>query len=113
MLRENKERQNSVTIKGCKTVICIIAKTAIGCISDTACDIINIAYINIFLRLKRTVGFYTNRPLFSLSTQENLSRHRTVPCVSTGITDPKVQMYGPVVSTVPGPIVVWDVKIVG
>lgn len=33
--------------------------------------------------------------------------------MDTGITDPKVQMYGPVVSTVPGPIVVWDVKIVG
>ena len=33
--------------------------------------------------------------------------------MDTGITDPKVQMYGPVVSTVPGPIVVWDVQIVG
>ena len=31
----------------------------------------------------------------------------------TGIRDPKVQMYGPVVSTMPGPIVVWDVQIVG
>ncbi len=30
-----------------------------------------------------------------------------------GITDPKVQMFGPVVSTVPGPIAVWDVQIVG
>ena len=29
-----------------------------------------------------------------------------------GITDPKVQKYGPVVSTAPGPILVWDVKIV-
>ena len=33
--------------------------------------------------------------------------------MDTGVTDPKVQMYGPVVSTVPGPIVVWDVQIVG
>lgn len=33
--------------------------------------------------------------------------------MDTGITDPKVQMYGPVVSTVPGSIVVWDVQIVG
>ena len=33
--------------------------------------------------------------------------------MDTGITDPKVQMYGPVVSTAPGPIVVWDVQIVG
>ena len=30
-----------------------------------------------------------------------------------GISDPKVQMYGPVVSNSPGPIVVWDVQIVG
>lgn len=30
-----------------------------------------------------------------------------------GITDPMVQMYHPVVSTVPGPIIVWDVQIVG
>ena len=30
-----------------------------------------------------------------------------------GIVDPNVNKYGPVVSTVPGPIVVWDVKIVG
>ena len=30
-----------------------------------------------------------------------------------GITDPRVQMFGPVVSTVPGPIAVWDVQIVG
>ena len=33
--------------------------------------------------------------------------------MDTGITDPRVQMYGPVVSTMPGPIVVWDVQIVG
>ena len=33
--------------------------------------------------------------------------------MDTGITDPMVQMYGPVVSTTPGPIVVWDVQIVG
>lgn len=33
--------------------------------------------------------------------------------MDTGIKDPKVQMYGPVVRTVPGPIVVWDVQIVG
>lgn len=33
--------------------------------------------------------------------------------MDTGITDPKVQKYGPVVRTVPGPIVVWDVQIVG
>ena len=32
--------------------------------------------------------------------------------MDTGITDPKVQMFGPVVSTVPGPIAVWDVQIV-
>ncbi len=32
--------------------------------------------------------------------------------MDTGITDPKVQMYGPMVSTTPGPIVVWDVQIV-
>ena len=31
----------------------------------------------------------------------------------TGITDAKVQRYGPVVSARKGPIVVWDVKIVG
>ena len=30
-----------------------------------------------------------------------------------GIVDPKVQAYGPVVSTRPGPILVWDVMIVG
>ena len=30
-----------------------------------------------------------------------------------GITDPRVQMFGSVVSTVPGPIAVWDVQIVG
>ena len=30
-----------------------------------------------------------------------------------GIDDPKVAMYGPVVSVRPGPILVWDVKIVG
>lgn len=30
-----------------------------------------------------------------------------------GITDPWVQIYGPVVSIIPGPIVVWDVRIVG
>ena len=30
-----------------------------------------------------------------------------------GITDSRVQMLGPVVSTVPGPIAVWDVQIVG
>ena len=30
-----------------------------------------------------------------------------------GISDPKVQMYGPVVSNSPGPIVVWDVQFVG
>ena len=29
-----------------------------------------------------------------------------------GIEDPKVRMYVPVVSTMPGPIVVWDVQIV-
>ena len=32
--------------------------------------------------------------------------------MDTGITDPKVQKYGPVVSAAPGPIVVWDVQIV-
>ena len=31
----------------------------------------------------------------------------------TGITNSKVQIYGPVVSYTPGPISVWDVKIVG
>ena len=31
----------------------------------------------------------------------------------TGITDPRVQICGPVVSDRPGPITVWDVKIVG
>ena len=31
----------------------------------------------------------------------------------TGIDDPAVAMYGPVVSATPGPIVVWDVNIVG
>ena len=30
-----------------------------------------------------------------------------------GITDPKVMAYGPVRSLSPGPIKVWDVKIVG
>ena len=53
---------------------------------------------------------------------ENLGAHMGVTIsfktsasfvMDTGITDPKVQMYGPVVSTVPGPIVVWDVQIVG
>ena len=33
--------------------------------------------------------------------------------MDTGITDPRVKMCGPVVSTMPGPIVVWDVEIVG
>ena len=33
--------------------------------------------------------------------------------MDTGITDSKVQMYGPVVSATPGPIVVRDVRIVG
>ena len=33
--------------------------------------------------------------------------------MDSGITDPKVLAYGPVVSTIPGPIAVWDVKIVG
>ena len=33
--------------------------------------------------------------------------------MDTGIKNPKVQIYGPVVSTIPGPIVVWDVQIVG
>ena len=33
--------------------------------------------------------------------------------MDTGITDPRVQMYGPVVSTTSGPMVVWDVQIVG
>jgi len=33
--------------------------------------------------------------------------------MDNGIVDPKVQIYGPVVSTIPGPIVVWGVKIVG
>ena len=43
-----------------------------------------------------------------------ISFKTSVPFVrDTGITDPKVQMYGPVVSTMPGPIVVWDVQIVG
>ena len=43
-----------------------------------------------------------------------ISFKTNVPFVTdTGITDPKVQAYGPVVSVVPGPIVVWDVKIVG
>ena len=32
--------------------------------------------------------------------------------MDTGITDRKVQKYGPVVSVVPGPILVWDVQIV-
>lgn len=31
----------------------------------------------------------------------------------TGIDNPKVQVYGPVVSARPGPIMVWDVQIVG
>ena len=31
----------------------------------------------------------------------------------TGIIDPKVQLYGPVVSVLPGPISVWNVQIVG
>lgn len=31
----------------------------------------------------------------------------------TGINDPLVGIYGPVVSIMPGPIVVWDVQIVG
>ena len=31
----------------------------------------------------------------------------------TGITDPNVQKYGPVVSVLPGPVVIWDVKVVG
>ena len=31
--------------------------------------------------------------------------------MDTGIVDPKVQMYGPVVSNFPGPIYVWDVQI--
>ena len=33
--------------------------------------------------------------------------------MDTGIEDPKVKKYGPVVSAAPGPIVVWDVQIVG
>lgn len=33
--------------------------------------------------------------------------------MDTGIVDPKVQRYGPVVSTTPGPIQVWNVQIVG
>lgn len=33
--------------------------------------------------------------------------------LDAGITDPRAKMYGPVVSTTPGPIVVWDVEIVG
>ena len=32
--------------------------------------------------------------------------------VDMGITDFRVQMFGPVVSVVPGPIIVWDVQIV-
>lgn len=31
----------------------------------------------------------------------------------SGITNSKVQKYGPVVSVMPGPIAVWDVQIVG
>ena len=30
----------------------------------------------------------------------------------SGIDDPLVKRYGPVVSAIPGPVVVWDVKIV-
>ena len=33
--------------------------------------------------------------------------------LDTGISDPYVLAYGPVVSTSPGPIIVWDVQIVG
>ena len=44
-----------------------------------------------------TISFKTNTPFV----------------MDTGITDPKVQMYGPVVSVVSGPIIVWDVQIVG
>ena len=33
--------------------------------------------------------------------------------VDTGISDPKVLWYAPVVSVAPGPVYVWDVKIVG
>ena len=31
----------------------------------------------------------------------------------TGIDNPRVQVYGPVVSARPGPIMVWDVQLVG
>ena len=52
---------------------------------------------------------------------ENSGAHRGVTIsfktnasfvMDTGIADPMVQMYGPVVSTTPGPIVVWDVQVV-
>lgn len=33
--------------------------------------------------------------------------------MDTGIDDPKVLAYGPVVSVIPSPIVVWNAKIVG
>ena len=53
---------------------------------------------------------------------ENSGAHRGVTIsfktnalfvMDSGITDPRVQLYGPVVSVLPGPIVVWGVQIVG
>ena len=42
-----------------------------------------------------------------------ISFKTNVPFVpDSGISDPKFLKYGPVVSSVPGPIIVWDVKIV-
>ena len=47
-------------------------------------------------------------------TGVTISFKTIVPFVmDTGISDPKVKKYGPVVSSVPGPIAVWDVRIVG
>ena len=44
--------------------------------------------------------------IISFKTNASFSR-------DTGITDPRVQIYGPVVTNRPGPIDVWDVQIIG